>query len=288
MDTNESIDLDDQDIDEPPPTDPCPGSPISAAIRVDPSEDDLERRLAWLAAEVRSTSAEQARKKRQESVLEAREYKVATIPASSNRPIDADLPKVSLAAGVDPTREPTLVGRRPPEHEWDFDISDPEELSRTLPLDPHAPVADPLPFHVPRKKNETPRNSFLPVLVGSCLVSFGALLLQSLVHSSTRAAFDEMPMAKRILAQAAVTAELHYDRSETVRMLLPTVNSAESAEKPPAASSANMPTVAPTSNLFKYLQPDGPAKRQVAPSTQTSAPQTSAIRPPIPQDTRGF
>ena len=105
--------VDEFEEEESPPTDPSPVVETDPTKRVDNPEDDLEKRLAWLAAEVRSTSAIQAQKKRAESVLEAREYKTALVPSAKEPPKDVDLPKVSFAAGVDSHREPTQITKRP-------------------------------------------------------------------------------------------------------------------------------------------------------------------------------
>jgi hypothetical protein len=207
------------DMDEPPPTDPSPGVRRSPILESKTAEDDLEKRLAWLAKEVRSTSAEHAKKKRAESVLEAREYKTALVPAPTRPPMDIDLPKINLAVGVDPQRDPTLVGRRVSENEWEFDISDDEELSRTLPLDPHAPVPNPLPFRASPSNRPWRRRRFviaLGVLVG---IVVGALLQRTLVNPATKSSASTIPTAGYIARIAAVKADQRYQDWLTVQAL---------------------------------------------------------------------
>lgn len=289
MNTDESIELAEEDFEEPPPTDPCPGVLPALSVRIDPSEDDLEKRLAWLAAEVRTTSAEQAKIRREQTVLERREYKSVPVSADAKQPQDPDLPKVTLAIGVDPKRDPTLVGRRISEHHWDFDVVDPEELSRTLPLDTQAAIADPLPFQPSMGQSITRRATSARVFLSLFLVFLVGLSLQHLAHTSTRAAFAAMPMAKRGLEQARLRAELRYDQAETVWMLAPSSAAAMNVpEKPITTTSAFAPGPAPSSTTFKFVIPRGSGQRKSSPTNIASSAQTSVLLAPIPKDTMGF
>lgn len=291
MSTNEAIELEVDDFEEPPPTDPCPGVIRASAIRIDPSDDDLEKRLAWLADEVRTTSAEQAKIRREQTVLERREYKTVPISTEVEQRQDPDLPKVTLAIGVDPKRDPTLVGRRISEHHWDFEIVDPEELSRTLPLDTQATIADPLPFQPSADKPSPQRANSARIFLGLLLVLFIGLSLQHLAHTSSDAAFAELPMARRGLAQATISAELRYDQAETVRLLtLPAPRKAiESEALVPATSTIFAPSPpSPTSTIFKYVKPHGSIQRKPAVTNTPPDTQPTTRIAPIPKDTLGF
>lgn len=289
MNTDESIELEEEDFEEPPPTDPCPGVLPALSVRIDPSDDDLEKRLAWLAEEVRTTSAEQAKIRRDQTVLERREYKNVPVAVDAKQQQDPDLPKVTLAIGVDPKRDPTLVGRRISEHHWDFDIVDPEELSRTLPLDTQTTRADPLPFQPSMDEPITRRATSARVFLGLFLFFVVGLSLQHLAHTSTRAAFAAMPMAKKALEQARLLAELRYDQAETVWMLAPRSGGETNVpDKPSTATSAFVPVPASSSTISKFVGPRGSGQRKSSTTNVTSSAQTSVLLAPIPKDTLGF
>jgi hypothetical protein len=293
MSTDESIELDEVDFEEPPPTDPCPGAIPRQSLRVDSAEDDLEKRLAWLAEEVRTASAEQAQIRRDNTVLERREYKNASILADAKQPQDlnADLPKVTLAVGVDPKRDPTLVGRRISEHQWDFDVSDPDDLARTLPLDAQSAIADPLPFHSPPDKLAAHRAASSRGLIGLSLMLLGGLL-QYFIHSSSRAAFADIPMAQRKLGQAAMLADARYNSArdaETTRLIIPQIIQSTSANQDPSGSimapSASFPSAAPT---FRYVKPPAPFPRKTSSTNPPTPTPSSVLHAPILRDTNGF
>lgn len=289
MNTDESIELAEEDFEEPPPTDPCPGVLPALSVRIDPSDDDLEKRLAWLAQEVRTTSAEQAKIRREQTVLERREYKSVPVAVDTKQQQDPDLPKVTLAVGVDPKRDPTLVGRRISEHHWDFDIVDPEELSRTLPLDTQASLSDPLPFQPSMDKPVTRRATSARVFLSLFVFFLVGLSLQHLAHTSTRAALAAMPMAKRGLEHARLHAELRYDQAETVRMLAPSSGATMNVPKEPiTTTSAIAPIPTASSTVFKYVMPRGSSYHKSSTTTTAPSAQTSVLLAPIPRDTLGF
>lgn len=290
MSTDEAIEPEKEvDFEEPPPTDPCPGVVPVRSVRIDPSDGDLEKRLAWLAAEVRTTSAEHAKVRREQTVLERREYKSATVSTNNALPQDTDLPKVTLAIGVDPTRDPTLVGRRISEHHWDVDVSDPEELSRTLPLDTQTAIADPLPFHPSSDKPSAERRSSAQFFLGLFLALFGGILLQHLAQASIRTAFAAIPMAKRVLGQAAIFAELRYEQAETVRLLAPHVANANAQKKEARTSfSVIAPPPAPTSTLFKHVIPRNAVREKSSGSNIAPSTSTTVLLVPMPKDSLGF
>lgn len=290
MNTNDVTELEPLDVDELSPTNP--DVQVSVLPRLDNPEDDLEKRLAWLAEEVRSTSAEHAKKKRSETVLEAREYKTALVPATTQPPNDIDLPKVTLAAGVDPQRDPTLVGRRVSEIEWDFDISEPEELSRTMPLDPHAAVADPLPFHAPARARAPARHRTLVVALGTLGgILLGAFLHQSLARYSSESSYANLPPAKRGVGDAAQEAERSYLDWATTRVLLApdTVAETQNADpRPmPTSSAASVPSVA-GSLFFRWVKPIPSAIPKPVGSAGIHVPAQEKLRSPIYTDTMGF
>jgi len=295
MSTDESIKLEEVDFEEPPPTDPCPGVLPRQSIRVDPSDDDLEKRLAWLAKEVRTTSAEQAKIRREKTVLERREYKNASISTNSKQPQDVNLPKVTLAVGIDPQRDPTLVGRQISEHQWDFDVSDPDELVRTLPLDTQSANAEPLPFRSSADKLVAHSGASSRAFIGLCMVFFGGLLLQYFVHSSARAAFAEIPMAKRSLGYAAMLAESHYNsarEAESARLLIPQIIQSpppvKNTPELPIAPSAIAPQAAPTSTIFRYVKPSASIQSKASLPHSAAAAPSSALTAPVAKDTLGF
>jgi hypothetical protein len=177
-------------------------------------------------------------------VLEAREYKTALVPAPTRPPVDIDLPKINLAVGVDPQRDPTLVGRRMSESKWEFDISDNEELSRTLPLDPLAPVPNPLPFSAsPSKRPWPPRRLVvaLGVLVG---IVVGAILQRTFVSPATKSAASTVPTAGYIAHIAAVKADQRYQDWLTVQALA-AQEAATAQQKQETAEEATVPKPAP-------------------------------------------
>lgn len=197
MGTKDLAITNDVDMDKEPETDPCPAvGPVLP--RLDDGEDDLEKRLAWLAKEVRATSAEHAKKKRATSILEAREYKTALVPTSTRIPTDLRLPKVEIAPGVAPQLENTIERRRT-DNEWEVDVAEPEELARTLPLDPHAPVPDPLPFHAPTNTNR-PRARGFWVFAGTLLggIAVGIVLQLSVSQMSQKSGLAAIPRVQRV------------------------------------------------------------------------------------------
>lgn len=272
LDINDSLDL-----EEPPPTDPSPGTERGAerAVlpRINNPEDDLETRLAWLAAEVRSTSAESAKERRKKSILAAREYKTAFVPAPTRIPTDLSLPKVSLALGVNPQIEPTLNHRRAAENEWEFDISDPEELSRTLPLDPNAAVPDPLPFHSESNTQRSRRHSKFVValaILGGILI--GSLLPRSLTNSINESRYASIPKAK---SSATIIAQMteHYYRAWLANLVKQTQEADGPSEipeprivrptPPPGVSASPFKKYTP----FTFVKPDGSAPAALPEST---------------------
>ena len=279
LDINDNLDL-----EEPPPTDPSPGSGGSVLPRIDNPEDDLETRLAWLAAEVRSTSVESAKKKRQESILSAREYKPAFVPVPTRMPTDLRLPKVSLAQGVNPQIEPTLIRPRVTENEWD--ISDPEELSRTLPLDPNASVPDPLPFHQESKAQRHPRHARFVVamaILGSFLV--GSLLPRSWTNSFDESRYIAIPEAKLSATLIAQMTE-HYYQAWLSDLAKQTQEANDPSETP--APQIVHPTPPPTLSTlppnkkytpFTFIKPKG---------STTTAPADSTLRKPNTHKELGF
>lgn len=277
----EALKVDELELDEieeePPPTDPCPVVKTTDVQRIDNPEDDLETRLAWLAAEVRSTSAQQAQKKRAESVLEAREYKTALVPTSKESPKDVDLPKVSFAAGVDSQREPTQITKRPSmhegAHEWEFDTADPEELSRTLPLDPNASIPDPLPFDAPRAPKPLSRNRWLIALLGIAGGIFlGTLAYPAVIHSLLRPKYAAIPHLNRGVKEAAYKAEAvygaleHYE--EGVHSVLTSVSSVSSESR--SAGISGFP--APNASNGEYMKPMTSAQSKPHPSSNIIVP----------------
>ena len=270
----DELELDD---DESPPTDPSPSVETDHAKRVDNPEDDLEKRLAWLAAEVRSTSAIQAQKKRAESVLEAREYKTALVPSAKEPPKDVDLPKVSFAAGVDSHREPTQITKRPSTHEWEFDTSEPEELSRTLPLDPNAAIPDPLPFDAPKAPKPQGRNRGLIAMLGIAAgLLVGIVAFPRIQYSFYRDEHAAMPYIHRGLGEAAYVAASRYHEwlqdGELVRLLLPPTISSDSSTVAPESSADEVP--APTS-YFPFMKSSASAPAKPPPSASVIVPKRS-------------
>ncbi len=265
----EEIELDDE---ESPPTDPSPVVQTSSPQRVDNPDDDLEKRLAWLAAEVRSTSAQQAQKKRAESVLEAREYKTALVPAAKEPPKDVDLPKVSFAAGVDSQREPTQIMKRPSTHEWEFNTSEPEELSRTLPLDPNAAIADPLPFDAPRASKPIGRSRAVIAAFGIAAgILLGGVAYPQILHSLYQDKYTLMPQVHGSLDEAADKAWERYNEwrqdGEMVQWLVPQPpTSALSTTAPETPSIAEFPDA--SGRYFPYVRPAVSTPKVVRPPPQ--------------------
>lgn len=281
MNTVEEVSLDEIEFDELPPTDPCPGTPITLVPRVDNPEDDLEKRLAWLAEEVRSTSAEYAKKKREESVLEAREYKTAAIPCPTQSPKDVDLPKITLALGVDPQRDPTLIGRRTSEHEWDFDVSDPEELSRTLPLDPHANIEEPLPFPTrTHARTSTPRKRFVVLMA-----ALGGIVLGTVLHRAVmvRVSSDyaTVPYARYGPTIAAQRALERYEDWLTVHALAAQQANASLPRPAPVVTTTAAPPAssATHSPYFPFVTPTLKAPRPA--HSENAVPKTKIPDGPI-------
>jgi hypothetical protein len=93
--------------------------------------DELERRLAALAEDVREQSAEALRKKRAESTLEARMHVEGIAPVHSNAPMLMEGGKVKLAIGVDPKQDPTVLGRRTERGTYEFAL--PGEMAGEVP-----------------------------------------------------------------------------------------------------------------------------------------------------------
>lgn len=255
-----------------------PAPDNATVIRTDPAEDSLEKRLAWLTMEVRTASAEHAKKKRNESVLEARDYKTAAVPIATPQPKDLDLPKVTLAPSVKPSDEPHVVERNGSDAAWHFDVSDPAEVSRTLPIDPRAPIADPLPFRTAtRGSTQQSPNWFVTsiavlggILIGTLLQRMLPIALSSeqnrvgIAHGSARiAAFRALERYEDWLTVRSLAAQWKHSRAmsqlpEESSTSTPASVAAPSGHFPPLPSSKKNPLITPRkigSNPFERRAP---------------------------------
>lgn len=73
--------------------------------------EDLDTKFVKLVEEARLRTEAELKRKRAESVLEARAYVPPVELPAHAEPTASDEDKVVLAKGVDPKRDPTLVGR---------------------------------------------------------------------------------------------------------------------------------------------------------------------------------
>lgn len=228
-------------------------SDVTRPSRLDPAQDDLEKRLAWLTKEIRAAGAEAARKKRSQSVLEAREYKTAAVPIAAPTPKDLDLPKVTLGPGIKAADEPATVERNGSDGAWHVDVSEPAEISRTLPLDPRIPIVDPFPFRTPRRgKSQSSSNWFVLALSVSGGILMGTfwqtVMPESWAHRNhVGTAFG----GARI---AAMRADERYEDWLTVRALAAQWEHTKTAPK----TIEEVPEVAPyaakpASRYFPYI-----------------------------------
>jgi len=87
---------------------------------------ELEARLEALAQEMRASTEEALKKKREATGAEARQYVGAVLPIQTNAPALIEGEKVKLARGLDPKRDPTVVGRRTERGTYEFAL--PAEL----------------------------------------------------------------------------------------------------------------------------------------------------------------
>lgn len=221
--------------------------------RVDPAQDDLEKRLAWLTKEIRAAGAEAARKKRSQSVLEAREYKTAAVPGAAPTPRDLDLPKVTLGPGLKPADDPSTVERNGSDGAWHVDVSEPAEVSRTLPLDPRIPIVDPFPFRAPRRAESAgPSNWFvlaISVLGGILMGTFWPYMVPE-----SWARRDHVRTAFGGARIAALRADERYEDWLTVRALAAqwehTKNTPKAIEEVPESAPY---AATPASRYFPYM-----------------------------------
>lgn len=221
--------------------------------RLAPAPEDLEKRLAWLTKEIRAAGAEAAKKKRSQSVLEAREYKTAAVPIAAPAPKDLDLPKVTLGPGIKPADDPSTVERNGSDGAWQVDVSEPAEISRTQPLDPRIPIVDPFPFRASRRtKSQIASNWFvlaISVAGGILLGTFWQYMVpESWAHR------DHVGTAFGGARIAAIRADERYEDWLTVRAMAAQWEHTKSAPKAiqevPESAPYSTPAV---SRYFPYM-----------------------------------
>jgi hypothetical protein len=176
---------------------------------------------------------------------------------------------------VDPHRDPTIVGRRLTASEWEYAISEPDELSRTLPLDTHAPVPNPLPFTAPSVKRPRRRRKFLLALGVVVGILVGALLQRTLTNTATTSSASTLPSARYGASIAAMEADQRYQDWLTVQSLA-AQEAAAVPQKPGTAENV------PTPELPSQIVPQGAKPvNSVRPSMRQtkSAPATAPAQP---------
>jgi len=230
-----------------------------------PSRDELEKRLAAFALDVRADIEEAEKKRRAATQLEARAFVEGISPPESRGPERVEDVKVVVAAGVDPRHDPTLFGRRNERgDQWDFradgEIVDApiapanEDRARedgSIEKEPLGTIA-PAPQEGRRRKRFFPILFAAPIAIAVCIAAMARLPSES--TTSTAA----VPTAAEVEPQSPSGREEAVERG----------NGTGQDRDEESSKAATPPPVAP---------PRGVASAKVAP-VWTSRPSRGPIR----------